>query len=242
MLLQFVSGNNVILFLYITLVICYFFLNLKGNLELGREKKFWLLGFLVLFAFVIIMPRIPSYTNALFKSNLKSLKALRIVNSKLGNYSQDALQGTARTSMWKSAVPWFKDYPILGSGLDTIKYMYPTYRRSEYGILEGGHNYTPDRLHNEYLNTLASKGSVGFISYYLILILGWVILILKGLQKQLQSPYRYIIIATLTGMLIYLGQVLFNFGVVATLVLFYIYMGLGLALNQFKESECPPTH
>jgi O-antigen ligase len=136
----------------------------------------------------------------------------------------------ARVSMWKSAIPWIKDYPLFGSGLDTIKFMYPVYRLSEYGIREGGHNFTPDRLHNEYLNMLCSKGIIGFIAYYIVLLLTWYLVLLKGIFRQKNSKLSMITMACITGAGIFLGQLIFNFGVVATLVLFYIFIGLGYAL------------
>ena len=141
----------------------------------------------------------------------------------------------ARTSMWKSSLPWIKDHIVIGSGLDTIKYMYPKYRRPEYGILEGGHNYTPDRLHNEYLNTLATKGFLGFVVYYIGLIGGWFWIILNGFYKQSDNPNRYFLSGAMAGVLVYLGQVLFNFGVVATLVLFYVLMGIGIAMVKHPD-------
>ena len=148
----------------------------------------------------------------------------------------------ARIGMWRSVIPWTKDYWLLGSGPDTIKTMYPIYRHPSYGILEGGHNFTPDKLHNEYLNTLVTRGIPGFLIYYIGIILGWVLIILKGSYQMRQSPYFYIIFSTLTGVSIYLGQVLFNFGVVATLVLFYVLMGLGWAIISHPEYRNEPHH
>ena len=139
-------------------------------------------------------------------------------------------QNTARIAMWKSVPQWTLDYWLLGSGPDTVKFMYPRYRHHTYGILEGGHNYTPDKLHNEYLNTLTTRGVTGFIIYYFGIILAWVILILKRGYEMKESPYFYLIFAMLSGVGVYLGQVLFNFGVVATLVLFYVLMGLGWSI------------
>ena len=130
---------------------------------------------------VIISPNlfvnVQSDTNVLIKQ----------ATSKINSYKNVAIEGTARTSMWKSAFPWIKDHPIIGSGLDTIRFYYPKYRRPEYGKLEGGHNYTPDRLHNEYLNTLATKGAIGFITHYALLIAGSFI-ILCGFINKHKSP------------------------------------------------------
>ena len=146
-----------------------------------------------------------------------------------------ALTGSARISMWLSGIPWFKDYPIFGSGLDTIKYMYPVYRRPEYGIKEGGHNFTPDRLHNEYINTLVSKGIVGFFIYYILFLGSWTWIVLKYFPNQRRNPLAIVTFSCVIGANIYLGQVLFNFGVVATLVLFFILIGISLAMAKHPD-------
>ena len=137
--------------------------------------------------------------------------------------------------MWKSAFPWIKDQPILGPDW-TIKYYYPKYRRPEYGKLEGGHNFTPDRLHNEYLNTLATKGILGFIIHYIVFIGGTTLMLLTFSNKTSQAN-QYLIVGLIGGAFVYLGQVMFNFGVVATLVYFYIFIGLGMAIKNNHENN-----
>jgi O-antigen ligase len=115
--------------------------------------------------------------------------------------------------------------------------MYPIYRRSEYGILEGGHNFTPDRLHNEYLNNMATKGFVGSMVYYIGVIIGWYLIVLRGLVKLNRSPMKFFALAFMSGATVYMGQVLFNFGVVATMVLFYTFMGLAWAIVTHSDFE-----
>ena len=240
--LQFVALTIPSIFLYFLMVFGYYKLQLKGNPNLIREKKFWLLGYLIIFAIIIILPMVPHHlksVNSLI--DVKALNVSQISADKVQSYSNDAIKGTARTSMWKSSFPWIKDHWLLGSGPDTIKYMYPTYRRPEYGKLEGGHNFTPDRLHNEYLNTLATRGIPGFLIYYIGLIGVWAFYMFKSIHKHFNNTNYYLIIGVVTGCFIYLGQVLFNFGVVATLVLFYIYMGFGLAISRIMDNTVKET-
>lgn len=238
--LQFVAISISAMFLYGVLIGCYYFLTLKGNETLLREKKYWLIIFLAIFGLVLIVPTIPSYIEKLMPQKETTsgvLKATENAEGKVESYKNVAIQGTARTSMWKSAIPWIKDYWLLGSGPDTVKYMYPIYRRPEYGKLEGGHNFTPDRLHNEYLNTLATRGLIGSAIYYIGIIIGWYLLILKGLYKIKKNPLSYILISFIAGVTVYLGQVLFNFGVVATLFLFYTLMGLAMAMISYPSFQ-----
>ncbi len=228
--LQFIALNYINLFLYLILIIAYAILKFKDSHE--QEVKKWLILFLFCFGFLLLMPSLPNKIADLFNPQAQGLKAAVNVEEKIASYQEVAIKGTARTSMWKSAMPWIKDYWLLGSGPDTVKYLYPTYRLPDYGILEGGHNYTPDRLHNEYLNTLATRGILGFLVFYFGIVLGWYLIMLKTASDFLNKPINFLVFACIAGVTIYLGQIMFNFGVVATLFLFYTLMGLGLVVRK----------
>jgi O-antigen ligase len=230
-LLQFIGLSFMMVTAYTVLAIAVYLLVLRENPTLNPEKRFFLGAFIVIFGALVVIPTLPMLLSDVLKSeNTDSLAAISNAQHKMTTYSVDAIQGSARTSMWKSSFPWIKDYWLIGSGLDTVKYMYPDYRRSEYGILEGGHNFTPDRLHNEYLNNLATRGVLASLVYYLGIIVGWYLIVVRGYFRFGNNPYRYLLAGCVTGATIYLGQVMFNFGVVATMVLFYVLMGLGWAL------------
>jgi len=246
--LQFCAISLLSVFLYLVALGLFSFLLLDrvGDTHEGvtKENRYYLVAFLFLFCGVFIVPTLKDQVKYLFSHNRyltvdqKDVKnTSQNAEEKVGTYRNVAIKGTARTSMWKSSVPWIKDYSLIGSGLDTIKYLYPTYRRSDYGVLEGGHNFTPDRLHNEYLNTLATKGVIGFLSYYGLVILGFYFLILSQIFRFKDRPHGILLMSTVASVTIYLGQVLFNFGVVATLVLFYFLIGLALAMNQIEVKE-----
>lgn len=233
--LQFITVSVYNILLYAVLVYILYRVAFKANNALNFETKKWAFGFLIVFGVVLVAPSMPFYLNKVLAKPVTYLGALGNVENRINTYDDNAMTGTARTSMWKSAIPWIKDYWLIGSGPDTTKYKYPTYRRPEYGILEGGHNFTPDRLHNEYINTMATKGIFATAVYYGWFLLGWMIMMLVGFYKYEKNPYRFVVAGCLTGAMVYLGQVMFNFGVVATLVLFYILIGLGLAVVVHKD-------
>lgn len=204
-----------------------------------KKKSFQLSYAFFSFAFVSIILIFHLNVNRAKSEKIMDQQALGVANniqSRSQKY-EGQFEQSARMSMWKSAIPWFKDYFLLGTGPDTVKFMYPVYRRPEYGILEGGHNFTPDRLHNEYINTLVTRGSLGFIAYYGGIVLTWLGIILFWLYRNPNNPYRFIATGASIGACIYLGQVLFNFGVVATLVLFYVLMGISLAIRLHPEFQ-----
>jgi len=217
-----------------------FYLLFSDQNQDGRDEKRWSFAVMVSFFLVVLLPALPNLLSSLVPASKADkpteLLAMDNVRGRVKGLSV-AETGSARVSMWKSAVQWSLDYWLVGSGLDTIKYMYPIYRRSDYGILEGGHNFTPDRLHNEYLNNLTTRGTLATLVYYGGIILGWLLLVLKALPRLSRSPYRFFSLALMTGGLIYLGQVMFNFGVVATLVLFYLCVGASWAISIYPDFE-----
>jgi len=187
---------------------------------------------IVLISFYFV-PKISIYENN-FGQKQTQLNVLALAKGKVASYSSEAIgEKSARMSMWKSGVTWGLDNPLLGTGVDTIKEVYPSYRRVEYARREGGHNLTPDRLHNEYVNTFAATGFLGFIGRYFLVIGFYIYMIIGYMYKNRNKPSLYLIAATFVGFVFYQGQVLFNFGVVATASFGYMLMGLGLAIGYY---------
>jgi len=164
-------------------------------------------------------------------------------------------QKDGKFTMFLHSTAWFdgenyankiNGYPVLGTGVDTVKELYPTFRRTDYGRLEGGHNLTPDRVHDEYLNMLITTGFAGFLVNYIWIMGAFIIIVLTSLRKYENNPYFYLITGAFIGALIYEGQVFFNFGVVATKVLFYVLMGFAVTIGvhniglEKKEVQGPP--
>ncbi|OGI07666.1 MAG: hypothetical protein A2Y40_04195 [Candidatus Margulisbacteria bacterium GWF2_35_9] len=193
------------------------------------------LVFILIIAFFLI-PKLSLYTKIMDASHSreKNMNVLKMARSKVSSYATEATgEYSPRISMWKSGITWGLKNPLFGTGPDTIKEMYPYYRRVEYARREGGHNLTPDRLHNEYVNTFATTGFLGIIGRYILVIGIYGYLVIGYLYKNLKKPSYYLILSTFCGFLFYQGQVLFNFGVVATASLTYQLMGLGLAIGYY---------
>jgi hypothetical protein len=224
--------------LFLASVLISFILNLLYIQFYIKKQPFFQKISVFVFSFIVIS--VSTFSLKFLNENTKNKKNSTAysftsnVADRVSNLDKNLTQ-SARISMWKSAVPWIKDYPFIGTGLDTIKYMYPIYRRVDYGKLEGGHNYTPDRLHNEYLNTLATKGILGFIAYYGGFVFLWFLIVVIADFYAKRKNSSYLIMGCATGAGVYLVQVLFNFGVVATLFLFYALVGISIAIAKSPE-------
>ncbi|MDD5455987.1 MAG: O-antigen ligase family protein [Candidatus Margulisbacteria bacterium] len=192
-------------------------------------------GVIIIICLIILVPQHSLFQKILEAKKGNTSHVIDTATNKINSYKTEAISGkSARMSMWKSGIVWGLKNPLFGTGPDTVKEMYPFYRRVEYARLEGGHNLTPDRLHNEYVNTLATTGVTGLILRYIVFIGVYLFLIVSYLYKNLKNPSYYLILSTLTGFIFYQGQVLFNFGVVATASLNYMLMGLGLAIGYYN--------
>jgi len=231
-----VAPTIVDFFILIIFFVSLYFINIAYK-EFKDKTMTKLLGSIVMIAlFFFLIPKLSLYTTIIesSKDSVKNTNLQQTAKSKVGSYAHEATGSySPRISMWLSGIRWGLENPLLGTGPDTIKEMYPFYRRVEYARREGGHNLTPDRLHNEYVNTFATTGFLGLIARYILVFGIYGYLIIGYLFKNLKKPSYYLILSTFCGVLFYQGQVLFNFGVVATASLNYQLMGLGLAIGYY---------
>lgn len=240
-------------------------------------EKISVMVILILLSAVMILPSIPNlyYTGVIQKtlsaqniSNINSPESFPIVSAEVNkmvaegrlsiqraniflkslSYANAFNQGTARTSMWRTGYDMWKDAKLLGQGPGMIKEMYPKYRGADYGVLEGGHHFTPDKLHNDYVNMLATRGALGFVVYYIWLLPAGYFIILRKIRRDGFTPGNYVLLGLFAGTFVYLGQVLFNFGVVATRVIFYEFFCLAVCVALYdpfaeeitEENKCAP--
>ncbi|MFC1483059.1 O-antigen ligase family protein [Candidatus Margulisiibacteriota bacterium] len=221
------------LIIAIFLLVGFFFISTL--LKLKQQHVVLTIVILSLFVIVLFLNNLAIYTEMFTKKEDGEVigKRKTVISRKVTSY-QTVAKDSARHSMLKTSVPWILEHPLLGTGPGTIKAFYPTYRRPDYGKLEGGHNYTPDKLHNEYANTAATRGITGFLIYYLLFIPGVFFYVFKYYFSIRNKPERFILAGLICGVLVYLGQVLFNFGVVATKVLFYELLALAVAFTRYR--------
>jgi putative inorganic carbon (hco3(-)) transporter len=74
-----------------------------------------------------------------------------------------------RKVVWKGAVSLWKQKPILGTGPETFAFSYPWVRPVEHNVLSEW-DYVYNKAHNQYLHIAATTGTLGIVSYVLLLI------------------------------------------------------------------------
>lgn len=76
--------------------------------------------------------------------------------------------GKIRLLVWKGAFEAFKNYPIIGSGVETFAFVFYKFRPVEHNMVSEW-DFLYNKAHNEYLNILSTTGLVGIISYLFLL-------------------------------------------------------------------------
>ena len=164
-----------------------------------------------------------------------------------------------RKIVWKGAIDIFKAYPVFGSGVETFAFSYYKFRPVEHNMTSEW-DFLYNKAHNEYLNYLATTGSVGIITYFLF-ILVFIVTVLKwevrnekwdtevGSENFLKSKNQNIQPLHLTSHIILLTSLLcawlsilvtnfFGFSVVVVQLFFYLIPAMMVVLSSnFKLRE-----
>lgn len=143
-----------------------------------------------------------------------------------------------RLSWWMSSVDMVKDRPLLGFGLGTFRDMYSQYRRNDYRVPGPGdiqYQITPESSHNDYIDILVTEGFLGLAVY-----LGLLFIVFSAIDKKIflrQKPDEmfYVTLGIKGALMVYLIQVIANFGVVDTLTIFFLLLGAGMSSVSREE-------
>jgi O-antigen ligase len=159
-------------------------------------------------------------------------KATWIQNIKLETASIPALEaggtesGDIRKIVWKGALSVWTRHPVFGTGVETFAYSYYKERPVEHNLVSEW-DFLYNKAHNEYLNFLATTGTVGTIAY-----LSLTIFTLYFLLRS-KSEYN---IAFLAGYVSILLTNFFGFSVTPINLLFYLFPAFAFSLSQ-NENE-----
>lgn len=144
-----------------------------------------------------------------------------------------------RLLVWTGGIQIWKNNPIFGTGLETYAFAYYKYRPVAHNLTSEW-KYLYNKAHNEYINYLATTGTVGIVTY-LSMIGGFLFITYKYLFKKRKNLNKndFIIISLTAGYATILITNFFGFSVVMINILFYltpafVFMYAGL-LNPEKQ-------
>lgn len=131
--------------------------------------------------------------------------------------------GVIRKIVWKGALSIWRHYPIFGSGVETFAYSYYQFRPIEHNLVSEW-DFLYNKAHNEYLNFAATTGSLGIMSY--LILIGFCIYLFIKTSKNGPIP-----IALLAGYASILVSNFFGFSVVPTQLQLFLFPAIAFGLT-----------
>jgi tetratricopeptide (TPR) repeat protein len=142
----------------------------------------------------------------------------------------------SRVFQYLAATKIFKDYPLFGIGPDTIGIVYQKYLAKVFTLKEGDPGFLfprQDRIHNDILDTVVTRGIFGLGTYiWLLVALG--IFVCKS-YRQLNNRNKMLMVGLLAGIISYLIQNEFSFGNTPIVTLFWVMMGLCISIVKINN-------
>jgi len=154
-----------------------------------------------------------------------------------------------RKIVWQGALDVWKNYPLFGSGVETFAFSYYQFRPASHNLVSEW-DFLYNKAHNEYLNFMATTGTVGIVSYLVLII---VILLTFIIFKHKDSGQKNIwffnldfetgswVIAMMSGFASIIITNFFGFSVVPVNLLFYLYPAFVVVLSR-TEGENEERH
>ncbi|MDO8140142.1 MAG: tetratricopeptide repeat protein [Candidatus Brocadiales bacterium] len=144
----------------------------------------------------------------------------------------------SRIFQYLAATRIIKDYPALGIGSDTIGIVYQKNLAKVFSSIESDKGFPfprQDRIHNDILDTAATRGIFG-LGTYIWLLAAFGIYVGKN-YKRLNNQNKLLILGLLAGIICYLIQNEFSFGNTPIVTLFWVMMGLCISIIKINETK-----
>lgn len=174
-------GDAVFVIIFFVLVLRKYSLNLRNTFT--DKALIILLALQVGFVLTTFFTRIPIPSLSRYTFNVmmasknaqpKNTAAPQNENAQPSTPAQPALEssitgsGEIRKIVWKGAIEIWKAYPVFGSGVETYAFAYYKFRPVEHNLTSEW-DYLYNKAHNEFLNYLATTGTVGLGTYLLFI-------------------------------------------------------------------------
>ncbi len=140
--------------------------------------------------------------------------------------------GEIRKIVWQGAIDIWKHNLILGTGPETFAYSYYRFRPAAHNLVSEW-NFIYNKAHNEYLNYLATTGTLGAFSYLLVILFS-LIQISKNYLGQLEI--RLIRNSLFAGYVSILVTNFFGFSVVPVALEFFLFPAMAAALANNQQT------
>ena len=175
--------------------------------------------------------------NSIHLVNLNSKKDIEIQFPETFGFKGKEKLGSARGYIWGRSIPMLKDNLILGSGPDTFVYRFPKNDLIGQYYAYGNTTTVVDKPHDLYLNIALSEGVIALLAFLAIMIIYIVDSIKLYALKKDYNKSQILGSVTCLGVIGYLFAGIFNDSVVSVAPVFWIVLGVGVALNYMNRKE-----
>ncbi len=145
--------------------------------------------------------------------------------------------GSMRGYIWSRSIPMIKDNLILGGGPDTFAFRFPQNDLIGKYYAYDTPNIVVDKPHNLYLQIALNDGFVALLAFLAIMIIYTVDSIKLYAFKEYYYKTQILGSATFLGVIGYLFAGIFNDSVVSVAPIFWIVLGVGIALNYMNRKD-----
>lgn len=156
---------------------------------------------------------------------IAGVSALGTGKSLFGNWRLTTGGSTAtRLLLWKASIDAIKERPFLGFGPDSFKLVFPSFR-PEIWFAAVREIASPDKVHNETLQTTVGVGLPGLVAY-LWLIIGYFALTARALLRSSNNRRKLLLAGFFAGTLAYFFQMQMSFSIISVSPLFWLVLGI----------------
>ncbi|NCU33238.1 MAG: O-antigen ligase domain-containing protein, partial [Candidatus Moranbacteria bacterium] len=143
---------------------------------------------------------------------------------------------SSRAYIWSVSIPMLKDYIWIGAGPD----MYPiAFNQNDFVGIANGYmtNTIVDKPHNMYIQIGINTGILSLLALFAAFIVVIVKLSISTFKSKGEDLSDYFSVGVLVALIAYLATSFFNDQMISIAPLFYICLGLGLAIVENRKKS-----
>lgn len=175
--------------------------------------------------------------NTLHLVDISTLNYIDLDNPEFIGFNGKEKLGSSRGYIWSRSLPLLKENLILGSGPDSFVYRFPQNDLIGKYYAYDDPNTRVDKPHNLYLQIALNEGLIALIAFLAIMVIYIVDSLKLYAFKNEYDKSQIIGIGTCLGVIGYLFAGIFNDSVVSVAPVFWIVLGVGVAINYLNRKE-----
>lgn len=144
---------------------------------------------------------------------------------------------TSRGYIWSRSIPLMKDTLLIGNGPDTYAIVFP--QKDYVGKMNAYENeaIVVDKPHNMFIQIGVNTGLVSLLALLSVFLMYFIDSMKLYWKRDITTFLDHMGIGCVTAMISYLGAGFFNDQIISVAPLFYVVVGLGIAINTLVKNQ-----